>query len=798
MSAQGSSTTEFSQDLSTWRSAVFACAGLTVPQVDISRFFTYLLPHSGPITAGKFDAICEDVLASQYDNGRWISFEEDPAQGKKEHLGFGGLVKIAQAVESTVRTKFSLEPTAVLDSAPDNVPGSKRRSDTTRPDGYFILRERQCTEPHWIDIAFPAEYKGQDGVKETNDDIEKTVWNMHHIMREDARRRFAFGFTIENRTVRLWFAGRAEVLVSDPFDFVSQPKLLLKFFTTVMYATTDDLGWDPTMTLVPETDGKHQYDIQVAVSTDPMPVVYRTTRLISNVGACRLRGRGTRVWEVRQLNANSCFTGPPRVLKDSWPDTDRPREAEVLAQVLRDIGSVEEAQDFFLTVEAAGDVSIGGAVDQTLPESDRDQLYARDNGEEPKRFDLMQVDNSERATQGRDKTLQSLDGEVRGSQVSSFSALQHQLQEPVRFCPKTHHRIVFKEVCKSLNEEIDLPTILVALRLVCKPLNLMHKSGWVHRDISAGNILIVVLGDRVKVKLADLEYAKKCERGPASSTLHEVRTGTQDFMAVEVHAQDYKFLPESMIIDQDPFGPADPAIQGLAEGIIPRRVRVVIPPPELDEELVFTYNPLHDLESIWWVMAFFLINKDVRLVLWGPEKPLLPEFSETPTARSIRLPKQAKFAHSLFLYGRERVRLMEIGYKLKNKIAKYLHPALRALGAPLNDIRVALIKAYTAAEVDVRNIDHRAAQTVLAQLNTSLAQAAMLSSPDPFSIEVPSSIARSLKNDASLKTTKRKPSDNSTIDDDGEDGQDGEDARDDAEARGGDFRSDRKRAKKGQ
>lgn len=235
-----------------------------------------------------------------------------------------------------------------------------------------------------------------------------------------------------------------------------------------MYATTDDLGWDPTMTLVPGIDGEHQYNIKVAVSTDPMPAVYRTTRLISNVGACKLRGRGTRVWEVRQLDVNGGFTGPPRVLKDSWPDTDRPREAEVLAQVLRDIGTVEEAQDFFLTVEADGDVSIGGAVDQTLSESDRDRLYARDDGKEPKRFDLMQVDDSESATQRRSKTLQSLDKEVRGSQVSSFSTLQRQLQEPVRFCPKTHHRIVFKEVCKSLNEETDLATIFVALSLVCK------------------------------------------------------------------------------------------------------------------------------------------------------------------------------------------------------------------------------------------------------------------------------------------------------------------------------------------
>lgn len=55
-----------------------------------------------------------------------------------------------------------------------------------------------------------------DGVQ----DIHKALWNMHHTMREDASRRFTFAFTIENRTMRLWFASRSEILVSESFDFL--------------------------------------------------------------------------------------------------------------------------------------------------------------------------------------------------------------------------------------------------------------------------------------------------------------------------------------------------------------------------------------------------------------------------------------------------------------------------------------------------------------------------------------------------------------------------------------------------
>ena len=41
---------------------------------------------------------------------------------------------------------------------------------------------------------------------------------MSHIMREDPRRRFVFGFNMGKRTMRLWFASRSEVLVSYAID----------------------------------------------------------------------------------------------------------------------------------------------------------------------------------------------------------------------------------------------------------------------------------------------------------------------------------------------------------------------------------------------------------------------------------------------------------------------------------------------------------------------------------------------------------------------------------------------------
>ena len=47
------------------------------------------------------------------------------------------------------------------------------------------------------------------------------IWSMNHVMRDDVRRRFTFGYTIENTQMRLWFTSRADLLVSEPFNFIT-------------------------------------------------------------------------------------------------------------------------------------------------------------------------------------------------------------------------------------------------------------------------------------------------------------------------------------------------------------------------------------------------------------------------------------------------------------------------------------------------------------------------------------------------------------------------------------------------
>ncbi|KIM60288.1 hypothetical protein SCLCIDRAFT_967450 [Scleroderma citrinum Foug A] len=82
---------------------------------------------------------------------------------------------------------------------------------------------------------------------------------------------------------------------------------------------------------------------------------------------------------------------------------------------------------------------------------------------------------------------------------------------------RIHTRIVFKEVC-------DLRGDMQMLLGVLKVLQLLHSSGWVHRDVSPGNLMRI----GGLVKLADLEYAKRLSSDKDShghSPLHGLRSG---------------------------------------------------------------------------------------------------------------------------------------------------------------------------------------------------------------------------------------------------------------------------------
>ncbi|EAU89800.1 other/FunK1 protein kinase [Coprinopsis cinerea okayama7 len=151
------------------------------------------------------------------------------------------------------------------------------------------------------------------------------------------------------------------------------------------------------------------------------------------------------------------------------------------------------------------------------------------------------------------------------------------------FDPRRQCRFIMESVCTPLSQVETLGEAVDIIKVLMTGLRIMFCAGWIHRDISPGNILAWRASESEpwQAKLSDLEYSKKLPyTGPAS---RDPKTGTPYFMPCEVLKGAY-FLPRSTVnYRDDNESGAKPA---------------------WDKENSVTPNYQHDLESIWWILLW--------------------------------------------------------------------------------------------------------------------------------------------------------------------------------------------------
>lgn len=229
---------------------------------------------------------------------------------------------------------------------------------------------------------------------------------------------------------------------------------MVDFVLRVSFADLDALGWDLTVTLLePRGAGLPvQYDIVVRDQKMTTKRTFRTKRMISSIAADTLRGRGTRVWEVTEVDDKGKEKGNGTyVLKDVWVDDDRQREGDIL-QAIRDATKakpkpkkwLELVDQFLLTTVEYGDVRVDDEVDKT-------RHWAM-----PEISNMVKVKN-EPKEHARVKNHLAPVGGISLEPVSQQPVAQH-------FATKSHHRIVFKEVGKTIREVESLREAFMYIR----------------------------------------------------------------------------------------------------------------------------------------------------------------------------------------------------------------------------------------------------------------------------------------------------------------------------------------------
>lgn len=267
---------------------------------------------------------------------------------------------------------------------------------------------------------------------------------------------------------------------------LQSPSHIIKFFFALMYSSEESLGRDMTMTTIWNGDvhTTPQYDIQVQSREDDLsPIVlrtFRTTELISSIGAEAIRGRGTRVWKVNEVVRGRVNKKKTYVLKDAWVDSDRMREGKVVATIredaekqLEDEKEKEVLLRCLLTTLVEGDVVLSdGTADRTLSGRKRGRHIVKNTD----RFSLTPYTAPSKlkptapplGVESKRKRKGARGGEEKSpGDHKDVTDGSEGLQQAIVYDAKTHYRIVFAEACDVLHELTSLFDIVYTLWKVC-------------------------------------------------------------------------------------------------------------------------------------------------------------------------------------------------------------------------------------------------------------------------------------------------------------------------------------------
>ncbi|EAU87483.2 other/FunK1 protein kinase [Coprinopsis cinerea okayama7 len=447
--------------------------------------------------------------------------------------------------------------------------------------------------PKTSDIALVAEYtlRVANALENANQAVSANV----QIMNDDVRRMHCYGMTIESDQVRLWYHSRSHSAVSQPFSFVKEPKKLIKVLLSFLFATEEELGYDLKVTSVGD-----DYIFEMGSQTTPR--FFRTQGPpLSEFRSSCITGRMTRVWKVVEVDSASkdaavLRDGTPFVLKDVWIEESAMTERQVQQALFKDI------EDYWRNVDVETEARL-----EKVHDTARELQAQVRSGEYKKWFLTIFLDYEGRRSRRLPKSARQRrglllkEGEV--PPLASHSGTTRPLSQaessnlPRLFAPKKQYRALIEEVCIPVGDIERLDQVFHVLDGAIRPLLLMFGARWIHRDISAGNILGHLQGSgaapHYQTKLSDLEYARRYPPPVDYTAGGDPKTGTPFFMACEI------LLGAPLWLFNE-----NADIEAIRE-MIDNRAGSSAPV----EDLEVVPHHLHDLESIWWIAAWSILSR---------------------------------------------------------------------------------------------------------------------------------------------------------------------------------------------
>ncbi|KAI0645252.1 hypothetical protein C8Q79DRAFT_1011335 [Trametes meyenii] len=500
-------------------------------------------------------------------------------------------------VSETLRDLQTLPRTAScqLVHFPDRSILSQKPDAVFKIDAVFALLQpalsQPSADPMFDDVAVTVGYRLH--CEDALENRKQLVSGVAYTVNVGPRRKHMYNTSIVDTTMTVWYFSRSHSCMSSSFDMGTNSQRCIQTFIAFIFASKAELGYDGTVQVV-EHDEKQYYGYAVGDR------LYRSTRCIFEHDGTRITDRGTRVWEVvlvEDFESLKPIGEKHYALKDVRLDEDARTELVIQQALFADID----------------------AVAKRIEESDPETLQLLDGFDEKTREQLrrciadrhlysqyfLTIDHDWQGSISKPlapSAVPSADSRAESTRLKTMPlATAPTIAQPVArkaFPSKFQYRVVFNEVGTALYDVDDISIVLrTAQHCIFAP-QLLFFAGWVHRDISPGNL--IWFNDRGL--LADLEYARKFDptaRGSAGS-----KTGTASLMAVEIQKQLMLYnRPSNSRTRTDAraalFDTGTPEIAWRAPPVI--------------------HNFQHDLESMFWVLLWTYLARLPHPWLCSPE-----------------------------------------------------------------------------------------------------------------------------------------------------------------------------------
>ncbi|KAF5334196.1 hypothetical protein D9611_014504 [Ephemerocybe angulata] len=496
-------------------------------------------------------------------------------------------------------------------------------------------------------VIVPFEFKLSTNESEVKQNRRQLLAACNQIMNGDVRRDFMYGITIEDDRVSLWYFSRNHSAKASSFSLIKHPERFIGVMISLLSASDENLGFNPNIVLYPKKYHDPGYIYRFPGDSAGSSRFFMTTGIVEECRSKRLSGRTTRVWkavEVANFEGKALadnVTPKEIIIKDVWIDGPADTEKQIQDKIFTSIDDFvggpqpwrdhpclakfppsrlddletlttnKKYQERFLRIREHFEGPLSKSV-------------AKDTWASPSIFieaPVEAVSMSPLKTQRNQSKYQS----TPASRVAPVpkSALQFKMGGKIHteFAQKKRCFFYFDEVCTRVSHVPTFGDAVDTLRQASAVLILMFCAGWIHRDISTGNVLAMKESDgKWCLKLADLEYAKEFP-SHGQKARGNWKTGTPYFMATELQCGLYLQL-EQAAEDKAPGSKTRAEAAAGEDGVV--------------------HNLQHDLESLWWI-GFYIGAVKVghqASVVWCTEKevfqPVIEKDSNAPRHRIIR------------------------------------------------------------------------------------------------------------------------------------------------------------------